>query len=230
MLTTVLRHLGGILLFLWLSTSLSAQAQAPIGLWSVTEVKVGEEVMTPTAKWFFIHGDHGLTAGNGYLTNQTGSWAWQADTQTLLFANEQGEQDPAGPFQVSVSDDHMTWQREEEGLAVTVQLQHVAEKPLAPWDRLVGLWQVVQPEDEDGADRIFLRWDRRYINRGFANGGNAGVWHFHAHRPELRLLSDQGDEHDSRWQVTFPEPDLMTWTRLDAADAAQLIEFTRQPL
>jgi hypothetical protein len=80
--------------------------------------------------------------------------------------------------------------------------------------------------DDEVEQTIFLRWDRRYIARNGIMGNNqSGVWHIHAHRPELRLISDQGDANDSAWDLSF-EGDTMTWKERDT-DQPKTLTFRK---
>lgn len=195
-------------------TGLSAQVT---GLWTVKKVTVGEEHMTPVAKWFRLEANGALTGGNGGLRNLTGAWRLKEPASELLMLDESGQTDPYGPFKLTMdAADRMQWQRREEGQAVTVSLVRVTEIPAAPWDRIVGNWTLAASDDQK-EDSFFFRWDRRYIRRDEAGEvTDWGVWHIHAHRPELRLLSDQGDERDETWTISFPGT-----TELSLSDAQQ---------
>lgn len=54
---------------------LSLKAQAT-GLWEVTKVIVGQEEMTPVAKWTQINKDGTFETGNGWLQNGNGTWTF----------------------------------------------------------------------------------------------------------------------------------------------------------
>ena len=60
-----------------------AQKERIIGLWEVEKVAVGDENMTPVAKWFKINADGTYQAGNGWLQNGNGNWNY--DTQKNLY-------------------------------------------------------------------------------------------------------------------------------------------------
>ena len=56
-----------------------------------------------------------------------------------------------------------------------------------------------------------MRWDRIFVQRGGADGQQTGIWHIHAHRSSLKLVSDAGDEMDSYWDLEFQGDDKMIW-------------------
>lgn len=181
------------------------------GLWEVEKVSVGSEQMTPVAKWFDLRDNQRLYSGNGGVRNTLGKWDFDEEQQKLLFYNEQGQPDEMGPFLVKVDSEKMQWKRVEEGQNVLVELRRTLEKPLAPWDEIVGFWKVLEPEKLPGAPKeIFIRWDRMYIFI-FEDSRQRGVWHVDGHRPLLRLLSDEGDDFDQTWHIEFPEPDQLIW-------------------
>ena len=105
------------------------------GLWEVEKVEVGDEEMTPTARWFEILEGGKLFGGNGGITNTRGAWTFDQNTNKLEQLSN-GQKDPYGAFDVIFSDEanRMTWSRIEEGMEVKVSLKRVTEKPLAPWD------------------------------------------------------------------------------------------------
>jgi hypothetical protein len=222
---TTARHIGLYLLFFSLFSATGFSQASLTGLWEVREVTAGEEVMTPVAKWFRLEADQQFHAGNGYLRNMTGTWTADTDQHTLLFTDQYGNPDPGGPFLYQLDGDQLRLQRVEEGMDITVHLLRTDQQPRAPWDQLVGEW-ILQQEDGAAEAAIFLRWDRRYVGRNFEPGGAFGVWHFHAHRPELRLLSDRGDDFDARWEVAFPEENVMTWTGQEEGEE-EVLTFQR---
>jgi hypothetical protein len=194
------------------------------GLWEVNKVTVGEETMTPVAKWFWLSEDMKTTSGNGGLENSKGTYIYDYVKSEVLFSDANGQKDPYGPFAVKIESDDMTWIRTEDGAMVMVYLEKTKEKPEAPWDRIVGNWvRTDQSYGEAGENQsIFIRWDRRYVARNGLFGENRyGVWHIHAHRPELRLISDQGDANDSAWDISFDE-DRMTWIERDTDNPKKL--------
>ena len=187
------------------------------GLWEVEKVTVGEETMTPVAKWFSLESDQQLYSGNGGLRNMVGSWEYDEGQGTLLSYNEKNQADEYGPFQVSKESQSMTWRRVEEGVEVKVNLRKVEELPLAPWDKIVGVWQLESLTENGNLlegkpfESVFMRWDRIFIQRGGADGRQTGIWHIHAHRSSLKLVSDAGDKMDSHWELEFMGENKMIW-------------------
>lgn len=194
------------------------------GLWQVNEVLVGEERMTPVAKWFDL-GDKGtIYSGNGGLRNMIGHYEYKASEKQLLFFNEADKADEYGPFMATVKGNQMTWEREEDGQTVKVSLSKTEVVPLAPWDKIVGLWKAESGKNLPfNMESIFVRWDRRFVIRT-PEGRKTGVWHIDGHRAILRLISDEGDEADSRWSFEFLEDGKkMNWQREDEGIIGALV-------
>lgn len=83
---------------------------------------------------------------------------------------------------------------------------------MAPWDEMVGVWELQTGIALDGMQSIFIRWDRRFVMRT-PEGRKMGVWHIDGHRPTLRLISDAGDAADSQWNFSFPSKGILQWER-----------------
>jgi len=174
-------------LFLILTLLLPIFTQAQIeGLWIVTKVQVGEETPTPVAKWFDLKADGKLLSGNGGIINTRGNWSQEKDQ--LLFQNERGQANPAGPFQIQKEENTMTWTWEEEGMLVTIHLQANQSLPKASWDYLYGNWQIAevwrdgklqsQLPDADQPLSLFFRWDHQYTVRNASDDNllSPGIW------------------------------------------------------
>lgn len=212
------------LLFYGLICFLPGLVQAQIaGLWEVQEVRVGTETMTPVAKWFDFEVEGNYQSGNGWLQNMAGNYSYDSRTGTLSQTIGDAP-DEYGPFNVQFADKTMHWQRMEEGQKVTVYLKRIKELPLAPWDHLVGNWtlKMIERSGEDvskefvgtESPNFFFRWDRLYFLHGEVKGVTAGIWYIHPHRPELRLISHEGDKNDTRWQIEFlDDSQKMRWSR-----------------
>ena len=192
-----------------------------IGLWKVDQVTVGDQNLTPTAKWFLFEKNGSMTSGNGWLQNSLGSWAHDEAQLTLLQTTPQ-QTDEFGAFNVSFEGENMIWQRMEEGEKVVVKLSSTNEKPLAPWDEIVGRWKIKEQQinstnndsypsaNFESWDSIFLIWDRAY--RKFSEDNQqieSGIWHIGGHSNEVWLISNDGNTKD-KWQLTF-ENNEMIW-------------------
>lgn len=191
------------------------------GLWLVQKVTVGEEELTPVAKWFEFSTDGTQKSGNGWLQNYEGTWRLDAASNWLYNMDMEGNEDPYGPFTVRFSGDEMTWRRVEDGMTVVVSLTMASKVPLAPWDKIVGRWTWVNAETEMGdgtievADfapmEILFRWDNEY--QVFNKQGvrkERGIWQINAHRPFLRMVPNEGN-HEMAGTLSF-EDDEMTLT------------------
>jgi hypothetical protein len=181
-----------------------------IGLWEITQVTVGNEHKTPIAKWVDFKADHTHRGGNGWVQHSIGTWHFDQQKSTLNILTTNGIEDIYPPFTVSQNDNGMQWKREEDGQTVIVSLKKIEEIPVAYSDKMIGLWQVVSIENEDDNTllpftkdaKLFMRMDRRYSVH-LPSGQKGGVWHAHAHRQQVRLLSDEGDSADTSWSVLF---------------------------
>lgn len=183
------------------------QQLSVVGLWEVQLVTVGEESMTPVARWFEFRADGSQVSGNGWLQNGIGTWQYDAASSKLLTLDEAGQADEFGAFKIAFDqENHMTWERMEEGMRVKVTLTRIEQKPKGPWDKIVGGWECYQLESgaseseltiQSGAKRFsyFFRWDKRY--RKFDAQGRrieTGIWHIEAHDPWMWLIPDDGSE------------------------------------
>jgi len=189
-------------ILLLFATSIHAQIT---GDWEVTSVQVGEESMTPVAKWFSFQKDGTYTGGNGWLQNDAGQYTFDNKANTLTLLG-----DEYGPFTLQKTDSDLQMQRTEEGMNVTVQLVPMTKKPKAPWDQLVGNWSLTKAPDDFPFQSIFMRWDRLLVAQKKDEARHYAYWYVHPHRSELRLLNDGGDIANSYWDFTF-EGNTMTW-------------------
>lgn len=205
-------QLLALALSLIFSTSLSGQ-ESIFGLWEMTKVEVGKEIMTPVAKWTRINQDGTYQSGNGWLQNAAGTWTYDEQTNAFEAVDPKGIKDEFGPFTVSFSGKNMRWERMEEGMKVVVTLTPVDQLPKATGDQIVGLWglseainegqSILEEVDPENKKFIFIRWDRIYVERNGEGKRSTGYWHIHGHRPELTLLSHNKEKEAESWKVSF---------------------------
>lgn len=194
------------------------EAQPVVGFWEIKEVKVGEEVMTPVAKWTRIEAGGAYQSGNGWLQNSEGNWTYDEKQKTFLPKETNGLADPFGAFQVRMNDGEMIWEREEEGMTVTIIFKPISDLPKAPADRLTGLWElqevtrdgkvVTTAFDPDNRHYIFFRWDRIYVARPPAGERATGYWHINGHRPEITLLPHREGAAPESWRIEATDTEL----------------------
>ena len=212
----------GILLLLFFYTPAKAQID---GLWNITKVLVGGETMTPVAKWSRFECTDTLgpvrkgsvVNGNGGIINFRGHWQYNEEEQLLSSFNEAGAKDDYGPFSVeNPSREKMVWRRMEEGQPIEVHLSRTRQLPKAPWDKIVGLWFIA--ESSDGlsfrpGERWFIRWDRVFVRRASEDNRviRNGIWHLHAHRPQLTLWNNDQAEENTLWTISFEGANTMQW-------------------
>ncbi|MEO1516278.1 MAG: hypothetical protein AAFV95_14745 [Bacteroidota bacterium] len=199
------------LLSLWSCTSESGLE----GLWIVQKVRMGEQEVTPNARWTRFHGDFSQQSGNGWFQHSYGSWTFEEESRELSIVNVNGLTDSNGPFQVQLEGDRMTWTREEEGQQIVVSLERATELPATYGDQVMGLWKLENavgthaPFDssQQQTNSLFLRWDKRFDIRS-AGGRVRGVYNVHGHKPEIEFIP-YGDKWErSFWKIDFSQDRL----------------------
>lgn len=196
-------------LFICLATSICAQQHSINGLWGVCKVEVGTANMTPVAKWFRINPDGSIQAGNGWLQNSSGTWQYNSKTNIFSTVDSVGITDKFGGFQLTLSGDTMFWERLEGDDLVRVTLLPIQTLPKAPADHLQGLWDLIEVKQNDSSSvstldtmhmhRLFIRWDRLYINFSSVGERHFGYWHVHGHRSELTLIPMRESQNKAQW-------------------------------
>lgn len=193
-----MNHRIFVFVFFALSLVMSCQNKPSIGgLWIVKLVKVGDQEMTPNARWTRLNADFTHESGNGRLQHSYGTWHFDTNTRELSIVTENGLADPYEAFNVRFKNGQMLWDRVEEGEQVQVVLERVDRLPETYGDQLLGLWQL---ESAEGSGKyfaesasspangfIFFRWDRRFVI-GSDKGRINGVYNVHGHRPEVEFI------------------------------------------
>lgn len=195
------------------------QTEKITGLWTVEHVAVGKESMTPVAKWFRINPDGTYQAGNGWLQNGSGYWNYDLKNNLYTPTDPLDIADEFGGFTVSFDGTKMLWEREEEGMPVTVTLRPVEKLPMSPADYLKGIWDLVEITennvsvlgdfDQENQHKLFIRWDRIYINFSPEGKKLAGYWHINGHKPEITLLPHQEGENPESWRIEVNKEELL---------------------
>ena len=198
-------------------------AQTIHGFWTIDNVQVGEEEMTPVAKWNRINTDGTFQSGNGWLQNGEGTWSYDEEKQLFKPETKYGSRDPFGAFKVMFDGDNMIWEREEEGMQVVVSLSRIEEMPKSPADWLQGLWGLTSEED-----KFFyrIRWDRIYIYRDANGNRKTGYWHINGHRPEVTLLSHNPNEPAVSWRIEVGA-EVLEMTGISDSNRDQVLVFER---
>lgn len=214
--------------------SLATRAQSIVGFWHVTNVMVGEENMTPVAKWFEFAEDGTATGGNGWTQNSIGKWTYNAEKREFSATNDLGIKDDFGPFKISFSSDTMKWVRMEEGMNVVVSLIPAQTWAPAPIDLVKGLWSLIKVEDLNGKELtdydpqgmqfLFLRPDMRFRIREPDGNILQGFWHMHGHRPLLTLINYDRTISNEEYTVSIDEESL---TMKSINDQGYLYKYLR---
>jgi hypothetical protein len=188
------------------------------GLWVVKSVLVGAEDKTPVARWFRL--DKGKQfSGNGWQRHSVGSYVWNKKTSELSLKTENEPDEGFGAFKVVRKGTAMTWTRKEEGVTVKVELESATDLPQATADRVKGLWDLVaatrsgvnalKQTDPDGKHFLFVRWDRMFVKQLKSDEQVNGYWFMNAHRPELKLFSENNETDPETWTVSFEKDKLV---------------------
>jgi hypothetical protein len=215
-----------------------AQTESELpGLWLIEHVQVGDQEMTPIARWTRIHPDGTYESGNGWLKSSEGTWVFDPVKNTFLPQETDGLIDPFGPFNIRLAEEYMTWSREEDGMNVVVTLQKIEELPQAPADQVQGLWDltdatkdgssIIQTFDPQNSRYIFIRWDRIYVERNAEGVRMTGYWHMNGHRPEMALLSHNEEDQPQTWQVSFNQNNTLILSGISDTNKGETLIYTR---
>lgn len=209
-----MRNFYFVLLFSFCFFMSCEQKQAINGLWVVNSVKIGEEEMTPNARWMKFDADFTQQSGNGWLQHSIGTWSLNPDTNELSIENTNGLTDLNEPFLMTLGQNEMIWERTEEGQNIKVTLVRSSELPKTYGDNLFGLWKLEESIGEgdfftaskntNTFDNLFFGWDKRFVIRS-EKGRINGVYNVHGHKPEVELIP-YGDQFErSFWKVDINE-------------------------
>lgn len=209
---------SSLLVFVFVCIGFYLQAQPFVGLWEIKSVLVGDAVKTPVARWTRILADGSHQSGNGWLQHSYGSWTFDEETQAFSPQNENGISDEFGPFALGFEGKTMVWQREEEGMQVTVKLERIEELPRSTSDKLQGLWELHAAErhgedytsefDPEGLHYLFIRWDRVVMARNAKGKREFGYWHINGHRPDVTFIWHAENQEDENWRVVVSDTEL----------------------
>ncbi|MEQ8471069.1 MAG: hypothetical protein RIC35_07785 [Marinoscillum sp.] len=200
-----------ILFFFLLTFSLNlSQAQTMIGLWTVDEVLVGDQVLTPVAKWFRICMDSTVQSGNGWTQNNLANWTFDSKKNVFTPINKLTPPDPFGGFKVFYRQGQMIWKRMEEGDSVAVTLSRINELPMAPADSIQGFWKM-ESQNINTSDSLYselplsmhIRPDRLYNLTKPDGSRHFGFWHMDAHAPKFFMISYDKTIKDQVFNVSF---------------------------
>lgn len=206
------RYIHSVLVLLFV---LGCQKNSTIeGLWVITSVTVGEEEMTPNARWTRFNSDNTQESGNGRFQHSYGTWKLHPDTSELTIINSNGVEDLNEPFKVLINQNKMTWERTEEGQLIKVTLERSSNLPETYGDKVLGLWRLesvtgngnyfAEPQGKENDDYLFFRWDKRFVIKSNTQRIQ-GVYNVHGHKPEVELIP-YGDQFNRNfWSIEFEE-------------------------
>ncbi|MEQ6122822.1 hypothetical protein AAON49_01310 [Pseudotenacibaculum sp. MALMAid0570] len=201
------------------------------GLWLVEKVEVGENTMTPVARWTRFNKDGTQTSGNGWLQHSVGSWFLK--DKLLTVKNTNGINDEYEPFSIEIEKDKMIWTREEEGQEVSVFLKRIDEIPASEGNKLIGLWKLTKVLEDgnditvvanpDGKSMLHLRWGNVYVQHNMPKGRQYGIYKIHDHKPEIQLVNYGESSRFSFWNFSIDDQKL----KLISRDQKSEMEFER---
>lgn len=185
------------------------------GLWIVQSVVVGDEVMTPNARWMKFNSDFTQQSGNGWFQHSIGTWNFNQNSQELSIENTNGLIDQNKPFEVSFETNKMIWKRIEEGQNVKVTLEKTNELPKTYGDKLLGLWKLEKSngngiffdESIENNEYLFLRWDKKFLTNS-SNERIRGVYNIHGHKPEIEFIPNNDKIKRSFWEIEYNEKQI----------------------
>ncbi|MEM7297681.1 MAG: hypothetical protein AAF391_05380 [Bacteroidota bacterium] len=190
-----------------------------VGLWEVLSVNVGDQTMTPVARWFQYNEDGTCTGGNGWTQNSVGTWTYDPKTKQFSAENSNGVKDEYGSFDVKFDQNKMMWNRKEDGMEVVVVLKPIEEVSPAPADLVHGLWRltnvtkvgvnVTSSFDPQSKQFIHIRPDKRFRLRNRDETLIAGFWHMNGHRPLFTLINDDRSIANESFSVEFKDSQLI---------------------
>ncbi len=184
------------------------------GLWTVKSVVVGDEEMTPNARWIRFDSDLTQASGNGRFQHSYGTWKLNQKSYELSIKNSNGLDDLNDPFMISYTDNEMIWKRTEEGQDIKITLERSFKLPETYGDKILGLWELEkaisngnyfeESEQKEINDYIFFRWDKRFVIRS-EKGRVNGVYNVHGHKPEVELIPYGDQVKRDLWEIQFEE-------------------------
>ncbi len=212
-----------------MSTVFGCQTKPSLsGLWEVTLVEVGDQEMTPNARWMRFFPDGTQESGNGGFQHSFGKWSLSPSYE-LSIEDQNGLKDNFGPFKVVLNPSTMTWTRLEEGDSVTVTLRRVTKVPRTYGDEVIGLWQLddvvgmgdyfTLTDAKNSPATLFFRWDRKFVVRSSA-GRIYGVYNVHGHKPEVELIPYSDSLDRSFWRMEIGS-DKISMTKLNSDSLVQ---------
>ena len=183
------------------------------GLWIVDNVQVGDQKMTPNARWVRLNKDGTQQSGNGWYQHMQGTWSFDKASDAIAIANVNSPEDPFGPFTVEFAKEAMTWSRDEGGMEVLVTLSTIDEIPSSAGDILLGIWDLTSAtedgktamKDLDPLDNryLFIRWDKIVEIRNTPDGTIRGIYRVDPHRPVIEIAYYGQDRTYEQWSFTI---------------------------
>ena len=225
-------------IFLVLSLVISCESKknndSIVGLWEVTKVAMGDQEMTPVAKWIRFNDDFTQESGNGWVQHSVGNWTLDPTTNQLRVNNTNGMEDKI-PFEVNLTGNSMMWKRIEFGEEVVVSLNRIDQIPTAEANKLLGGWkfQSIVVDGKDVSDSLnpnnkamlYLAWDHAYRLRNYPEGEKFGIYRTHGHMQRIEMMLNYNSK-DMKMQAYFYEFDGDTLT-FKATNKEEELQFTR---
>ena len=196
------------------------------GLWQIEKVEVGNQEMTPIAKWARLNKDQTHESGNGWNQHSIGSWNYNSKENKIMISNENGLEDAFGGFTIKqLSQEKMTWWRVEEGEEVTVHLNKINNIPSSPANTLLGVWKLNSNPKEVSNENIsylFLRWDNILVSRQENEGRRYAAYKTHGHKNEVEFIYYEDPLRLERWEYSFDGKNTLLLSKNDEGKITEL--------
>jgi len=198
-----------------------------IGLWQIEKVKVGDQEMTPVARWTRLNEDHSQESGNGWYQHSIGNWEYDSERNKMSLINTNSVKDEFGEFTVTnTKKDKMQWSRKEEGEKVEVTLKRIKKLPQAPANKMLGVWKLKTNNKSLADSYLFFRWDHILVAGQKGSKKNYGMYKTHGHKQKLQIIYYEEPLRREDWQYRINENDLLTLTRKDE-EKEVILEYER---
>lgn len=195
------------------------------------KVIMGDQSMTPIARWMRFNTDSTQTSGNGWLQHSYGKWSLKDNQLKVIDSN--GITDTFQPFTIVLKDSTMTWKRKEVGQQIEVSLKRINTLPVSGGNKLFGLWKLTKSIDKgndikaivnpSNKSMLHLRWDNMYVQHNIPSGKQFGIYKIHAHKPEIQLVNYGNESKFSFWNFSIDNEKLI----LNSTDNKSTMEFER---
>lgn len=204
--------------------SISLSAQELSGMWEVKHVKIGNQVMTPIARWTSFNADNTYYSGNGWKQHSQGTF--ELNQNHISLHEKNGITDAFGAFEILLmTPDSMIWVRNEDEERVHVTFVKINEKPESLSNQIIGLWQREASDSIANNNYLHLRWDQTLIISFDGQTRKIGYWQINAHRPILTLINEEAPFE--KWEIKALTNIQLKLEGISTTNEKEVIEYKR---